>query len=105
MNAPIGTTPTFSLTFDESAINFLDAHNVYVSMVSPDYEIVKRNGDEGVVVEAHQIDIFLTQEETLAFGTGATAIQVNWTYVDGTRAASNIVRYRFGQNLLDKVVE
>lgn len=105
MNAPIGTTPTLSLTFDESEVNFLETRNIYISMESKDCSIVKRGDDPGVFISEHQIDIYLSQEETLSFGPLPTDIQVNWTYADGSRAASNIVRYRFGQNLLDKVVE
>lgn len=105
MNAPIGTTPTFSFAFDETAVDFTTVNHIYISMVTENFSVVKTPDDDGVVVSAHQIDVHLTQEETLAIGTDKLAMQVNWTYGDGNRAASTIVMYRFDTNLLDKVVE
>ena len=68
-------------------------------------KVTLTKSDADLDIGAKQISVYLTQEETLSFREGATAIQVNWTYGDGSRAASEIVRYNFNAQLLNRVVE
>lgn len=100
-----GTTPTFTLTLPDE-VDLTIAQNVYVTFEKGDRELRKTGTD--LVVTEHQIDVFLSQEETLSFPSGDVALQVNWTYLDGgvtKRAASNIVKVNMKTNLEDTVLE
>lgn len=101
-----GTTPTFTLTFPSTGQNVVDltlAANVYVTFKDNGKTVTKTGED--ITVEAHSVSVYLSQEETLAFTKLGTEIQVNWTYSDGSRAASEIKTFRFSDQLLNKVVE
>ena len=102
MSIPIGTTPTFVLTFTDQDLDLTQAAHVYVDIAGA-ADIEKSDGD--LTVEEKQISVYLTQAETLSLGVGTVQIQVNWTGVNGTRAASEIVTYYMGANLLNRVVE
>ncbi len=102
MAIPRGVTPTFTLTFDDENLDLTQANHVYVTFRSG---TTLTKADTELTIAAKRIDVYLTQAETLAFRQGPTVIQVNWTYGDGSRAASEAVRYSFVDNLLDKVVE
>lgn len=102
MAIPRGTTPTFTLTFTEQGLDLTAANHVYVTFKNG---ITLTKSDSDLTIGEKQIDVYLSQEETLAFRNGQTAIQANWTYGDGSRAASNIVRYTLTDNLLNRVVE
>ena len=60
---------------------------------------------DALSVAAKQIEVYLSQADTLALARGAVKIQANWTFEDGSRAASSIVTYAFGPQLLNRVVE
>ena len=100
MAIPRGVTPTFTLTFADENLDLTQAAHVYVTFKSGK-TITK--SDSELTIAAKQIDVYLTQAETLSF-RGVVSIQVNWTYADGSRAASDIVPYNFSEQLLDKVV-
>lgn len=102
MSIPRGVTPTFTLTFESDDLDLTQADHVYVTFCNK-VTLTKSDGD--LDIAAKQISVYLSQEETLSFSEGATAIQVNWTYGDGSRAASEIVRYNFNAQLLNRVVE
>lgn len=102
MSIPRGVTPTFTLTFDSDDLDLTQADHVYVTFAN---KVTLTKSDADLDIEAKQISVYLTQEETLSFREGATSIQVNWTYGDWSRASSEIVRYNFGAQLLDRVVE
>lgn len=100
-----GTTPTFTLTFPDD-VDLTLANHVYVTFEKGNKELRKTGTD--LVVTEHQIDVFLSQEETLSFPSGDVSLQVNWTYADGgvtKRAASNIVTVNMRTNLEDTVLE
>ena len=104
MGVPRGTTPTFVLTFPEaSGINLTLARNVYVTFCSGSKTLTK-TGEDLELTET-TISVFLNQAETLAFSDGLVKIQANWTMSDGSRAASEVVRYQLTEQLLQKVVE
>lgn len=103
MGVPRGTTPTFTLVLDDDELDLTAARNVYVSFSSRDNELEKTGDD--IVVRAKEVDVYLSQEETLAFSELQVGIQVNWTYLNGNRCASNIAVYTFSKQLLDRVVE
>lgn len=102
MAIPRGVTPTFILTFDEDGLDLTTARNVYVTFENG--AVITKTGD-ALSVAARQIEVFLTQADTLALARGAVKIQANWTFDDETRAASDIVSYVFGPQLLNRVVE
>lgn len=98
-----GTTPTFKLQITDDQVNLLEARNVYATFKQRDKAITK--SDEDIEVSAHEVDVFLSQEETLKFKPGTIAVQLNWTYVDGVRACSNIIYVDIGENLKPEVLE
>lgn len=102
MAIPRGVTPTFILTFEDDGLDLTTAKNVYVTFDNG--AVITKTSDE-ISVAARQIEVYLTQAETLALSRGAVKIQVNWTFDDGSRAASDIVPYTFGPQLLNRVVE
>lgn len=101
MSVPIGTTPTFTLTFSEE-IDLTQASNVYVTFCSGT-KMVTKTGDD-LTIEQRSVGVMLSQEETLSFIPNV-AIQVNWTTPDGKRIASEVVNYKFDPQLLMKVIE
>lgn len=100
-----GTTPTFTLTLPQE-VDLTTAQNVYVTFEKGKKELRKTGND--LVVTAHQVEVYLSQEETLSFPSGDVALQLNWTYQDGgkiKRAASNIVSVSMKTNLEDRVLD
>ena len=102
MGIPKGVSPTFTFTFSDENLDLTQAAHVYVTFKNG-ATITKSDAD--LTIAARQIDVYLTQAETLAFRQGATQIQVNWTYGDGSRAASEVVSFSFSNNLLDEVLQ
>ena len=100
-----GTTPTFSLVFSED-LDLTDATQIAVTFSDTRRVKVMEKTGTDLEVTAHQIDITLTQEETLAMPR-EVLIQVNFLYVDGSilrRAASEIAAVRFNNNLKNEVM-
>lgn len=101
-----GTTPTFSLTVPET-VDLTAAANIYVTFATMDNQnIVTKTGDDLEVTE-HQVDVFLSQEETLLFAVGKIKLQINWTYNDaGTvkRACTDLAVISVKPNLLGEVI-
>lgn len=102
MSIPKGTTPTFTLTFED--IDLTSAAHVYVTFKGSGGSLITK-ADDDLAITATTISIYLSQTETLALSKGAVAIQANWTYGDGSRAASEIVNYALSENLLGQVVQ
>lgn len=102
MSIPRGVTPTLTFTFDDDDLDLTQASHVYVTFRGG-MEVTK--ADDELTVAEKQIDVYLTQEETLSFRPGSVYVQVNWTYPDGSRAASDVAIFKFSSQLLDKVVE
>ena len=100
-----GTTPTFSLVFSEQ-IDLTEATQIAVTFSDYRRNKIMEKTNADLEVSAHQIDITLTQEETLAMPR-EVLIQVNFLYVDGTtvrRTASEIADVRFNNNLKNEVM-
>lgn len=98
-----GTTPTFILTLNDSSIDLTQARNVYVSFNQPRINIVKTGED--IVVTKNEVDVYLSQEDTLKFYAGTVDIQINWIYDDGSRASTDIVSVNIDPNLIGRVLE
>ena len=97
------TTPTFTLTFTEDALDLTQAQNVYVTFRSGDVLMTKTGAD--LTIAEKSIGVYLSQEETAKFRIGYVEIQVNWTMAPDKRAASNVVRFPISEQLLMAVIE
>lgn len=98
-----GTTPTFKLMLNDETVDLTQAVNVYATFKSRDNVLTKTGED--ITVTANEVDVFLTQKETLAFTESTIQVQLNWTYVDGVRACSNIITVNVQNNLVNEVLE
>lgn len=95
------TTPTFTLTVPNE-VDLTQAAHIYFTLIQGANIISKSDTD--LTVTAHSVEVFLTQAETLPFKAGKAALQLNWTYPDGSRACSNIASVSITANLLKVVV-
>lgn len=99
----IGTTPTFTLTLPNT-INLGDAEHVKFTIEQFGQVITKDEND--MTISTNVVTVKLDQEDTISFGDGIEAeIQLNWTYADGTRMASNVVTIPMDENLYKDVIE
>ena len=94
------TTPTIIMTLPND-VDLTEAQTVMFSLVQGSSVIRKVIEN----AEAHQVSVYLTQEETLGLSIGNAQIQLNWTYADGSRACTNIVNINVTPNLLKAVIE
>ena len=97
-----GTTPTFRLILDDEYVDLTQAVNVYASFKQKDTLITKSGEDIGIA--EGEVDVYLSQAETLKFIKGDVEIQLNWTYLDGRRACSNIITIEVDKNLIGDVL-
>lgn len=95
-----GLTPTITVTVGTS-IDLTEAENVYVSFKQGN-KVLKLT--DGFDVQAHQVDIYLEQADTLSFAPGAVEIQLNWTYSSGQRSATKPVNLSVAPNHLLEVL-
>lgn len=95
------TTPTFTLTFTEEALDLTQATNVYVTFEQDEVNFTKTDLD----VAEKQVDVYLSQEDTLRFKVGVVNIQVNWTMANGRRACSYVKQVEITKQLLRQVIE
>lgn len=97
-----GTTPTFKLILNDDTVDLTTATKVYVTFSQNGIKLTK---SEDLEILEKEVDVFLSQEETLAFVLSSVEIQINWIYGDGKRACTNIVRVPVGRNLISEVLE
>lgn len=96
-----GTTPTILIRVNGT--NFAGS-NLYVTIEQKEHELTKSgedvivtpNGETSAVVE-----VYLTQQETLAFNSGSASIQIRWINEAGVAQASPIKRISINPILLD----
>lgn len=93
-----GTTPTFQLKLVGEEVDLTQANNVYATFKQEQVDITKTGED--IEVSSNQVDVYLSQAETLSFRAGTVYVQLNWTYDDGRRACSNIISINVGKNLI-----
>lgn len=96
------TTPTFSLKIRDESVDLTQALNVYATFTQLSKVITKTGED--IVVSPQQVDVYLSQEETLKFTEGDVEVQINYTYANGTRAASKIAYIKVEKNLIGRVL-
>lgn len=103
MSVPRGTTPTYTCTFSDESVNLTTATNVYVTFEQGKNSITKSGED--IVVSAKQVEVYLSQRDTLLFEDGTVEIQVNWTTAGGHRASSDVKEVELSKQLLRRVIE
>lgn len=99
-----GTTPTFILTFPETA-DFGDAKDIIVTFADQTGRVLLEK--DAPYVHDNVVEVTLTQEETLALPVAKLQLQVNWTYENGSeskRACSNIEQVSVCKNLHNEVM-
>ena len=96
------TTPTFILTLPND-IDLDQAAHVYFTLRQNGSVIEKSDSD--LTINANEVDVYLSQTETLKLSIGAARLQLNWTYANGSRACSTIATVTVDENLLKAVVE
>lgn len=105
-----GTTPTFKLLINDETLNLTQASEVYATFGQGKNLITKNGSDltitceEGEGVLNNEVDVYLSQSETLSFKAGTILCQLNWTYDNGERACTNIIRINVGENLVGDVL-
>ena len=103
MGVPVGTTPTFTLTFgQQSGVDLTAAKSVYVTFESGHNSVTKTGND--LTIQPLSVSATLTQQETISMGS-AVLIQVNWITQDDKRIASEIVKHDLSKQLLMEVIE
>ena len=102
-----GTTPTYTLTFEDENLDFGDAHEIILTIADTnDNAILELSGTQ-LDVGTKTISFSLSQQQTLAMPKGNLPVQVNWTFLYGSeikRACSNIVNINFQKNLHREVM-
>ena len=96
-----GLTPTISVMVPVD-VDLTEALHVYPSIKQIGVALVR---PEIFDVSEHQVDLYLTQEETLKLMPGSAEVQVNWTYSSGQRGAIYPVKIRVLENHLLEVLE
>lgn len=94
-----GLTPTITVTVPETT-DLTEALNIYPS-IKQAKSLVR---PETFVVSEHQVDIYLTQRDTLNLSPGIAEIQLNWTYATGQRGATTPASIRILPNHLLEVL-
>ena len=102
MGVPRYTTPVFTLTFSEQALDLTQATDVFVTFKQAD--LLMTITGEDLTVTAKTISVSFTQEDTAQFFDGDVEIQANWVMDDGSRAASEVVLYQFTKQLFQEVI-
>lgn len=110
-----GTTPTFKLKITDDTLDLRGANNIYATFQQGENVITKTGEDLTVTVTEetveqkttyeNEVDVYLNQTESLSFKAGNIYAQLNWTYIDGNRACTNIISIKVGSNLIGSVLE
>lgn len=95
------TTPTFVLTLPDT-VDLTEPIHFYFTLRQGNVRIEKADSD--LVIDGQTISVYLSQAETLTLTTGIVKLQLNWTYTNGSRAASEIVSVNVTENLLKEVI-
>ena len=67
------TTPTFALTLPDT-VDLTEAENVYVTFAQPGGRVIYTKTGDALDVTAQEVDVYLSQEETAQFRSGAVDI-------------------------------
>ena len=105
-NVIVGTTPTFTIKVtDDETLNFEQTENIYFTIRQGSVKFTK-TGEDISIIDEHTLQVTFSQEETLTFRYNLEAeIQLNWTYLNGARAATKIKTIKLSKNLIREVLE
>lgn len=95
------TTPTIIMTLPDE-VDLTTVDKLVFTLKQGSNEINKYNQD--ISIDGQKVSVWLSQQETLNLEEGVAKMQLNWTYNDGSRAASNIVLIDVTPNLLAEVI-
>lgn len=100
-----GTTPTLIITLSDETIdlNEMAAVEVYIGQ-SGSARVVKRNGQENVVLNGNVIAMTLTQKETLSLKPGSATVQIRYLTKTGEAFANRRKAYISIGDLISKNV-
>lgn len=94
-----GLTPTIIVR--ETAVDLTEAAHLYPSIKQGSFVL----RPESFEVSANEVDIYLSQADTLQLSPGSAEIQINWTYADGQRGAIYPKPISIGANHLPEELE
>lgn len=101
-----GVTPTFTFKAPEE-VDLSTATKVWVTFSTEDErELVTKAGND-LTVTTNEVELYLTQQETLKLPVGVLKVQLNWIYNEGgkvKRACSNKLEIQIDSNLKREVL-
>ena len=97
-----GTTPDIIMTLE--GIDFIDLSDIYITFKQDKNFITKTMQDVTYDEESRQINIHLTQEDTLLFHNGYVFIQLRAKTGSGNAVATDIVRLNVDEILKEGVI-
>lgn len=101
-----GTTPTLRITTKTDDVDFtaFKAVEVYIGQLER-LVLTKRSGQSGIVIAPQEIDIYLTQEETLKLMPGNIGVEVRVLSDSGSAFASGRKYVAVGKLYSKAVIE
>lgn len=103
MAVPQYTTPTLVLTFQDENLDLTQASQIIVTLESKTKKQIEKTGQD-LTVEAKNISVDLSQQESSALAVGEVKVMVNWILPNGKRAASKQKIVDISENLHRKVM-
>ena len=102
-----GVTPTYTFV-SPAGLDLTLANKICVTFSTPDERELFTKTGEDVTVEftsnKSRVQVYLTQLETLRIPADFVRVQLNWTYNNGKRGASNKFKIDFENNLKNEVL-
>lgn len=99
-----GTTPTIVFKV-KNDIDFDDLKQVWITLKSLSHELTKTIDELVLNKNDHTIEMYLTQEETLEFGTGKVDVQMRLLTNEGHALASKVKNLRMNPILKEGVID
>ena len=101
-----GTTPTYILRLLDEDVDLNTATDIYVTFSNKDYrKIIEKTGDDLTVSQdGKDVEVYLSQEETLKFPLDHVLVQINWM-VGSSRIASEVGVIPTHRNLKEEKIE
>lgn len=93
-----GTTPTLTFTTPYEASLIQDG---YITLTQKDVVIEYELSDPAVIVRDKEIQVTLTQTETLSLSEGSAMVQIRATLTGDKKVASDILTFKIGDILKD----
>lgn len=98
-----GTTPTYTLILNQEDLDLSNATDVFVTFSNKDYRKIIEKEKNDLTIDGNEIEVYLSQEETLKFPLDHVLVQVNWT-INNTRCASVVGVIPVHRNLKEEAI-